>query len=375
MSSLTVPRAAAGASALVLLVYVRTLAPSVSFIDSGELAAVAVSFGIAHPTGYPLFTLLGRCWIMLPLPGEEILRLNLLAALLAAAGVYVFVRLAGLMLERIGRGTNGAPESLYGPAAAAGGMFLGFSETYWSVAVSIEVYALHVLFLSLVLYSFLRAVQTSAARWWALFAFVLGLSFCNHLTTILLAPGLLVFYFLTQGLRREAWMRILRMGLPFAAGLSVYLSLPARAMLGPALNWGNPVSLERLLWHVSGKQFRVWIFSSTEAAGRQFSYFLSTLPGELTLVGLILGLVGVIVVMVRDRRLGFALLLLFAATVGYSINYDIHDIDSYFLLAYLTMALWAVAGLTAVARWCISALRLPVAAVAVQQDMPLVQPE
>jgi hypothetical protein len=54
----------AGGNALVVsvfafLVYLKTLAPSVTFIDSGELAAVACTLGIAHPTGYPLFTLLG----------------------------------------------------------------------------------------------------------------------------------------------------------------------------------------------------------------------------------------------------------------------------------------------------------------------------
>ena len=38
-------------------VYLMTMCRSVSFIDAGELAAVACVMGIAHPTGYPLFTL------------------------------------------------------------------------------------------------------------------------------------------------------------------------------------------------------------------------------------------------------------------------------------------------------------------------------
>ena len=50
-----------GISIVAFIVYVRTLCPTVDFIDSGELATVAYTLGIAHPTGYPLFTLVG--WI------------------------------------------------------------------------------------------------------------------------------------------------------------------------------------------------------------------------------------------------------------------------------------------------------------------------
>jgi hypothetical protein len=148
-------------------------------------------------------------------------------------------------------------------------------------------------------------------------------------------------------------MNIGRMGVPFLLGLTPYLYLPLRAAQGPALNWGNPVSLERLLWHVTGSQYRVWIFSSTEAAGRQLNYFLSTLPGETGYVGLILGLLGLLVLWRRERRVAVTTLLLFAATVLYSINYDIHDIDSYFLLAHIVMVLWAAIGLVVIAEWAV----------------------
>jgi hypothetical protein len=65
-------------------VYLATMSRSVGFTDSGELAAVVCTLGIAHPTGYPLFTLLGRLWTMIPFPVEEILKLNLFSAFLVA---------------------------------------------------------------------------------------------------------------------------------------------------------------------------------------------------------------------------------------------------------------------------------------------------
>jgi hypothetical protein len=75
-----------------LYVYTATMCCSVGFKDSGELATVICSLGIAHPTGYPLFTLLGRCWIMIPSAAEEILRLNFFAAVLTAIAVGIFFK-------------------------------------------------------------------------------------------------------------------------------------------------------------------------------------------------------------------------------------------------------------------------------------------
>ncbi len=349
-------------------VYLKTLAPSVTFIDSGELAAVASTLGIAHPTGYPLFTLLGWVFSKLPIASEEIVRLNIMAALFCAAGVYTFYHLAHFVFTGILSRSSvlkfKKKEQLsvaVRVSSAGASLLLAFSETYWSQAVSIEVYSLHVLFLSAVSYAFLKAIfddewnpQETAMRsngWWYLFAFLLGLSFTNHMTTILLAPGFLYLYFATQGGAGDSWKRILRMVVPFFTGFSVYLYLPFRAATSPALNWGNPVTLEKFWWHWTGKQYRVWIFSSTEAAGRQLKYFVQSLPYELAYIGLVLALLGIVLLLGANKKVGIGLLLLFFGCVFYSINYDIHDIDSYFLLAYWCVALIAGVGLIGLFRW------------------------
>ena len=51
-----------------LAVYIKTLAPGVTFTDSGELAVDCITLGVAHPTGYPLFTILGHLWTLIPIP-------------------------------------------------------------------------------------------------------------------------------------------------------------------------------------------------------------------------------------------------------------------------------------------------------------------
>src|ERR1051325_1763752 len=84
---------AAGVISLAALaVYILTLCPTTDFIDAGELTTVAATLGIAHPTGYPLFSIAGWLFAHLPLPFRTVYRLNLMAAFFCAAGLFVYFR-------------------------------------------------------------------------------------------------------------------------------------------------------------------------------------------------------------------------------------------------------------------------------------------
>ena len=72
--------------AVALFVYLRTVAPSLLEEGDGvELATVSYVLGISHPTGYPLFTLLGYLFTHLVPVGSVVGRLNVLSAILTAA--------------------------------------------------------------------------------------------------------------------------------------------------------------------------------------------------------------------------------------------------------------------------------------------------
>jgi hypothetical protein len=337
------------------VVYRMTLAPGLDFIDSGELSAAACTLGIAHPTGYPLFTMLGWVFSKLPFGAEPIVRLNTMSAVLCACAVYVVLHIVHRVLSSMASGGRTLSDRTKLAASAASALLLAFSLTFWATAVAIEVYALHALLLSVILYTFLRANEkpyAAAARGsWYVFAFAVGLGFANHATTSLLAPGLLTLFFAVQGFRARSFALLARLVLPFAAGLSAILYLPLRASQSPVMNWGNPVTLERLLWHAGAKQYRVWLFSSEEVMGKQLAYFLGRLLPEFAYVGAPLALVGVVVLWRAARRLAIGTIVLFLGCVAFSINYDIHDIDSYFLLAYVTMAIWAGCGLAVLLAW------------------------
>ena len=73
-------------AAALLIAYVVTLAPGVTYWDSGEFLAAIKTLGIPHPPGTPLFVLIAHAWgLLLPL-GEYAVRTNLLSAIFSAAG-------------------------------------------------------------------------------------------------------------------------------------------------------------------------------------------------------------------------------------------------------------------------------------------------
>jgi hypothetical protein len=347
-----------GIALCALAVYTRTVMPGIGFIDSGELVTVVHSLGIAHPTGYPLFTLVGWVFAHLPIGAGEAYRLNLMAAVFCAVSLVFYYKAAHGILSRLGKKVQ-VPTELIAAAAAGGVLFLAFSKTFWAQAVAVEVYSLHILMVAIVLVLVLEARAKESMVLWVLAAFTLGLSFTNHMTTILLVPGVLYFYGTSAGSWRGAFRGLFRLAPAFALGLSVYLYLPLRAAATPVCNWGDPSTLEHFLWHLSGKQYRVWIFSSSDVAVKHLGAFIQGLPGEFAVAGAVLAIIGIAVLLAKERQLAIGTAIMFLSCVLYAINYDIQDIDSYYVLAYVCTGLWSSAGLLVVGGWLVRSAGIP----------------
>jgi len=345
--------------------YVLTLAPSVAFTDSGELAAACATLGIAHPTGYPLFVILGFLWAKIPLPFTIIFKLNLFAAFCTALASLLFFELTLFLLSVIQERQSHSPketkkkkskskseqtsvalerESLVLIALSASLLF-AFSRTIWAQATAIEVYSLHLVMLVLSIRLFLRFTlakepQTRDALIWA---FVLGLGFTNHLTMILLAPAMLYFYFHRFGFTKDAFTRIAIMSVPFALGLSLYLYLPIRSSMSPDFNWGEVHrSFDKFFYHVSGKQYQIHLFNGNWEP--QAKMLFSLLPFELAFVGIVLSLYGAVRLFQVEKPIAWFVMLLVFGSALYAVNYNVHDVDSYFLLTFLGLILLAGTG-------------------------------
>lgn len=367
------------AGGIVFIIYLFTLAPSVVQIDSGELAAVQITLGIAHPTGYPLYTILGFLFSLLPLPFTKIYIMNLLAAIYCSAAAGVFIQTVKLILDNLDKfNSHKALENkkagkrskknkiavieknlekftftknfkIY--ISCFTGFILAFSKTFWFQSTSVEVYSLHLLLICLILYALISAFiqnENEKSIWkdkWAALSIFLALSFSNHMTTLLILPAAAYLFFSKFGFNKAAAKKLLLLSTIFLAVLIiVYSYLPIRASQQPILNWGNPIDLERILRHVSGKQYQVWLFSSMAAAKKQLAYFFSNLAEEFN-IALIPIAAGLFFSRSFSKKLFIFLIVMLVSTVFYSINYDIVDIDSYFLLAFISLALFASFGI------------------------------
>ena len=330
------------------LVYLLTLSPSIYFIDSGELAVVCKTLGIAHPTGYPLYTLLGKLFTLIPLK-SIIFRLNFLSSILICfTNLFVFLIL--LDLSKVISIPKAEGLKIWG--AFLGALVFAFNPTLWSQATTNEVYALNIFLQTLVVYLslfwYLRTQNNKggkADKTLFLFVFLYGLSFGDHMSTLLLFPALAFLILMAEGKQVFHTERFLTLVLFFILGLTVYLYLPIRAVQKPLLNWGDPANFTNFIRHVSAWQYRVWMFS--ESVGELWGNFKNFL--HLSFKGfqihlLLLGFLGAYNLVKYNIKIFLFLILVLCANVLYGINYSIADIDPYFLPSFMVFGIMIGSG-------------------------------
>lgn len=319
---------------MTLLVYVATLAPGLTFensgTDGGDLIAAARTLGVPHPTGYPTYTLLA--WLISNLPvGTVAYRVNLLSALCAALTVGLVCRSVQILLQ-----TDRNRRLI----SAATALTLAFSTLIWSQAVISEVYALLALFSALIAWLLLRWRQGSGNGTLWLAGLILGLGLGNHLTLIFIVPAALV---LLWPQRRQCFhFRVLlpAAGL-FLLGLSIYAYLPLAARFRPPVNWGNPQTWKGFLWVVTADQYQPFVFGlPPEEMLSRAGAWAYMLGDQFIWLGLPIALIGAWWWWQHDRCL-----VVFSATwmiplSVYAFLYDTGDSHVYLIPVTMLLAFW-----------------------------------
>jgi Protein of unknown function (DUF2723) len=309
--------------------YWATACPGVYWGDSAELVGAAVTLGIPHPPGYPLYTWLARAFVALPL--EPARAVNLMSAMCGAASVVLCA-------------TNARALGASRLSSALAAANLGVGPWFWRQATIAEAYTPGALFLLGALRLALLGAQRRHTGWILLAAWVAGLGLGVHLALATTGLAFVGLALLSQrgastlaAVRRGA-PRLVLAGLCALAGAAVYLWLPYRARQGPALNFGNPRDWDSFLWVVQGGAYREW-FGLPQGVVPRLLRIIHILGEHLTAPGLLLGAVGFVSLTQRHgAALASAWLLGVLGNVVFFFDYQVHDLVVFFLPAACLLA-------------------------------------
>jgi hypothetical protein len=315
---------AAGLGVGFFVLYLLTLCRTVFWYDSAEFVTAAVTLGVTHPPGYPLYTLLGHLFTWLPV--EPATAVNLMSAAFAALAVgLVFGVGRRLDLDR-------------GPAAV-GAATLGASGLFWSNALVAEVYCPAVAVAALVLYLLLRALEEQRFSLAVVAALLAGLGLGIHMSVATLGLGFALLVWLNG--KRVARL-FAAAGATLAGGL-VFMYVPLRAAQSPPLNICDPSSPGQFAWYLTGGAYRHWFGynSSFLERGAAIGGFFHE---QLTWVGVGLAIAGIAWLSRHRTNACLALVLMAAGNIAFFFSYQAHDVEVFLLQTTMVLCCFVGAG-------------------------------
>ncbi len=319
---------------IALLLYLPTLMPDVGTWDTAEFQTIGPVLGIAHPTGYPTYTLLAWLASVVLQPfGNEALRANLLSALLMAGA-------AALLAVRLVQATRRWPLGILA------GVVFAVTPIAWRLSTRADAHALHVFLAALILVLLAgwqrgqRRDDPRAGRWLVLAALAYGLALGNHALTLLLAPGIAAFVILVAPriLWRQWRLVLLCLAVLTLATVAVYAYLPLRSAMDPPLDYADAETWRGFWYIVMGQQFQGSVGglpSLVDVVSGAWDMVVSDLGALAILVpaGAILGAV-------RHPRLVVLTGLWFTCTWLFASAYPNASIERYYLVPLLAAATW-----------------------------------
>ncbi len=330
----------AGVCVLFFALYLASLSRDVLPADSGEFQLVAALLGVAHPPGYPLYTIAGHLFIRLVPIGTPALRLNLMSVPMAVVTLLWLARAARLWARHLG-----ASPRLARMGGLAAALTLGSATTFWAQATIANIRMPTLFFGALALYALARFATTPPPRRdraLLLLALALGPGVGHH-PSLAFVGVFFVLYVLALDprlvLQPRRWWRPL---LVFLAALLVPLSyLPIRGAAGAPLAPSDLDTLQGFLWHVLAKGFAGDMFAF--ANPQDFPHRLALLPTLLTFQfnGLLLALaaLGLLTALRQDWRLFLLLAGSFLLHTYVTLTYRAPQTVEYLMPAYLPIAL------------------------------------
>lgn len=314
-----------------IIVYLRTLLPSVGFWDTGEFQTIPYTFDIAHPTGYPTYILLGNIYLKLFQFGSVAWKMNFLSAIFVSLGIYLFSRLLFSITKKFS-------------LSILISLILAFNPYLWSVAIRADPHALHFLFTSTIVYLMNIILTTKKIQFVPLVSLFVGLSTGNHMLSIFFIPALfLIHLFVIKDIIKHKKYTLLVLSLfAFIIGISIYFLLPYISYIKDPLTINYSLaSYEGFKRHVFGEDFQgmmhYWLKDNLFDS---LKYYLSLLQNSFPVYLWVFAIPALLIRKRTDVKLFIICLAIFVSTLYFSLRYQNASIERYFLPSFLILTLW-----------------------------------
>ncbi len=288
--------------------YLHTMAPTLTFGDSGELISMISTLGIPHPTGFPLYILAGRIFSFLPLSNPAF-RINLMSAFFGAlTPAFLFLALCAYLKNEKNAFIK------YFISASAALLFI-FSYTLWSQSAMSRIYTLNSSFCAAVLLLFfLSSGSRENSRYLFLWALLTGLGSGLHLTLAVFSGILWLHMALTNfsALKKHIF------GILFFAllGLGVYIYLIIRSHSPAELKWSDLNTFGHFFSYISQQQYNIKKFARDPGGILAFFIYLKDVMfRELSPLAICIFIAGAFAAAFRREALAPAFLAIFVSAV------------------------------------------------------------
>lgn len=331
-----------------LILYIRTLAPSLLWGDSAEFQTLSHTLGMTHPSGYMTQIMIGKLFTLIPV-GNIAYRVNLMSAFfgaLAVAQVCLIVRLLGGL--RI--------------AGVSAALMLAIFPLFWWRALIAESYAPAAGMITTVWLLFLLWRRTH--KWGYLFLAGLagGLSVGIHSTVVMTAASVLVIMLFTAR-RRTDWLgaaggALLGIILTFSFFLyldhndppsSIYNTVYRTNLSTISLSAGDfDTPLKRLLAIFPAGHFWSYYFTAgSEEVNRRLTEYLAFHP----LWAVILVLIGAVTLLIRNWRDGLYPWIAFLIVWGFGVTVSFSVYREFYTPAAIFIFVWYGLGASVLLEW------------------------
>jgi hypothetical protein len=301
--------------------------------DYAEFQMCAAILGVPHPTGYPLYILLGKLFTLLPF-GDVAYRVNLSSAIYMAGAVGLLYAVAVRLLAYVRLGA-------WWWTAGVGALFFALAPTVWSMSLVARSYALNALLVGSVLFALISWRQTGRTGWFYAACALIGLSMVHHGTTYLLLPAYGLYLLLTEVVRRRRGddarpnRRVAKGLAAWALGFSPMLFLVFRFVWGAPYYWGDPTTWSDFLDLLQGGPFHNQVLAFGWGAQLdRLAFGLGELSAQFSWAGIAAGIVGLFALWRSLRAEALLLTLMVLGNFLFAMNYALVGY-LYFIPTYL----------------------------------------